>query len=611
MKITIHRGADQIGGSVTEYEFQGFRLFVDFGEALPGSPSFGQTIEIDGLTKGDTSKSLLLVTHYHADHIGMITQLPSELPLFMGKTAKEIALAQAEHKRFVNEHAAAMVPRIKSAQTFTPGEAFEFGPFKIMPIAIDHSAFDSYAFAIEADGLKVFHTGDFRTHGFRSRKLPLLIEKYVGHAHYVVCEATNVARPDVTNRTEHDLQRLFIESFKKNESNIVYCASTNIDRLFSLYHAAVRAGRPFYVDAHQRKIMKIVAGRDSVWGKSKLYCFVPGHEPTALQREGDDFKFKEEFRKQLSDRGYVIVARATERFDRLVAKLPGDKKIYLSMWDGYINPENESYSPSLAKSVGNNYSYLHTSGHCDMAGLEQLFSLLNPRAIIPIHTDSPREFANRFADNWPVILLPDGHPFEPIIEHGLDSITLEAIARCEQPKELTVIDNPRNLNWFGCEKRTIGEFASVSAARQALDFTTFAPSRIQAYAITAEEDFDIISCQVFNPDHSLRSKFPDDQKSTATYSAGDIALAYINMDFYEAIIPCEIIGPINETYLRNWFDEDPLKIHDSYEDFAAELSDFTWNSIIIRPLVRLTDGAHPIPELTDIPTIHLFPLIPD
>ena len=38
MKITIHRGTDQIGGCVTEYEHEGWKLFVDYGEQLPGSP---------------------------------------------------------------------------------------------------------------------------------------------------------------------------------------------------------------------------------------------------------------------------------------------------------------------------------------------------------------------------------------------------------------------------------------------------------------------------------------------------------------------------------------------------------------------------------------------
>jgi mRNA degradation ribonuclease J1/J2 len=37
MKITIHRGTNQIGGCVTEIESGGNKVFIDFGEQLPGT----------------------------------------------------------------------------------------------------------------------------------------------------------------------------------------------------------------------------------------------------------------------------------------------------------------------------------------------------------------------------------------------------------------------------------------------------------------------------------------------------------------------------------------------------------------------------------------------
>ena len=82
MKITIHRGTDQIGGCVTEYEHEGWRLFVDYGEELPGGSKKGD-LQVEGLTHGDLSKSALLITHYHGDHIGSITKLPKSLPIFL------------------------------------------------------------------------------------------------------------------------------------------------------------------------------------------------------------------------------------------------------------------------------------------------------------------------------------------------------------------------------------------------------------------------------------------------------------------------------------------------------------------------------------------------
>lgn len=65
MKITVHRGTNQIGGCVTEYESNGWKLFVDYGEQLPGAPSYNKKLKIEGLTCGDLSKSALLITHYH------------------------------------------------------------------------------------------------------------------------------------------------------------------------------------------------------------------------------------------------------------------------------------------------------------------------------------------------------------------------------------------------------------------------------------------------------------------------------------------------------------------------------------------------------------------
>ena len=63
MKITIHRGTHQIGGCVTEYEHNGWRLFVDYGEELLGGPKTGD-LQVEGLTYGDLSKSAFLILHH-------------------------------------------------------------------------------------------------------------------------------------------------------------------------------------------------------------------------------------------------------------------------------------------------------------------------------------------------------------------------------------------------------------------------------------------------------------------------------------------------------------------------------------------------------------------
>ena len=403
MKITIHRGTDQIGGCVTEYENEGWRLFVDYGEQLPGA-KHTEPLNIEGLTKGDLSKSALLITHYHGDHIGCITEIPDAVPMYIGKVGRDIQLVLSHHLMSVDDLQKDVVAKLEKARTFDPGIPFVFGPFIITPVIIDHSAFDAYAFKIEAAGKSAFHTGDFRTHGFRSGNLAKVINTYVGHVDYVVCEATNVSRPDATNKSEHALQQDFFNRFKANKGNIVYVSTTNIDRIFALYHAALRAHRPFYVDSYQKQIMDKVTQRDTIWGKSSLYRYGK-YEPVVLHKE---FRMNDKFREHLEHKGYVLLARANSRYNNLIAQMPGEKEKYLSMWKGYVDKKCIAFNPTLAEAVGDHFEYLHTSGHCDMQGMAQFFQLLSPKEIIPIHTENPDKFVELFGNKWNVLRVHDG-----------------------------------------------------------------------------------------------------------------------------------------------------------------------------------------------------------
>ena len=414
MKITIHRGTNQIGGCVTEYEENGWRLFVDYGEQLPSANATDKPLKIDGLTHGDISKSALLLTHYHGDHIGKITELPTTLPIYMGKLACEIQTYASTHISQVDDKHAKIVARLKQSNRFLPGERFKFGGINIMPINIDHSAFDAYAFVIEAGGTKVLHTGDFRTHGFRSSKFPKVVKTLIGKIDYVVCEGTNISRPDSANQSEQQLQQAFKQAFRDNKYNIVYLSSTNIDRLFGLYHAALSAHRPFCIDGYQKHIMNIIVGSNSLWNKSPLYRYGK-YEPICLQRDGKDFHINQKFIDFTANQGYVLIARASKRFDDLIAKMPGyPKQRYLSMWKGYTDPDNAAFNPTLAQPLGEDFRYMHTSGHCDAHSLGTLFEMLSPRAIIPMHTDNPAEFLRQFGNRWKIILLNDGETFNTL-----------------------------------------------------------------------------------------------------------------------------------------------------------------------------------------------------
>lgn len=415
MKITIHRGTHRIGGCVTEYEYGGWHLFVDFGEELPGGPKTGD-LEVEGLTYGDLSKSALLITHYHGDHIGSVVDLPESLPIYMGALGVKIQKLLSSRLSFRDKRHAKLKERLDTFHTFKPYDVLHIGPFTVTPINVDHSAFDAYAFKIKTKGFSAYHTGDFRTHGFRSSKYPDLMRKYVGKVDYVVSEGTNVERITKKAEKESDLQKRFIEFFKNNDANVVYLSSTNIDRLFSLYHAALEAKKPFLVDDYQKEVMDTIVNDGGLWNKSSLYQY--GQYPPYDVSHNIPPKLK----KLIEDKGYVLIARVGPQFDKIIDLLPGEKTKYLSMWEGYVDvTKKDVYNESLAKALGVKYERMHTSGHSDVKSMREVFRLLQPKAIIPIHTDNPKAFAKEFGDEWQVILLSDGDSIFPISSNKDDA----------------------------------------------------------------------------------------------------------------------------------------------------------------------------------------------
>jgi ribonuclease J len=561
MNITIYRGSDQIGGCVTEYEHDGWRLFVDYGEQLPGAPNAGD-LKIEGLTHGDLSKSALLITHYHGDHIGNIDKIPDAVPIYMGSVGRNIALKYEDHMSYAFERYKVIKERLEKVHTFEPGNPFEFGEFKIMPITIDHSAFDAYAFKIEASGVSVFHTGDFRTHGFRSGKFEKLIEQYVGKVNYIVCEGTNVARPNVAIKSEYDLQQEFEQQFREHKINVVYVSSTNIDRLFALYHAANRAHRYFYVDDYQKQIMDAVVDSNKLWGKSRMYRYSDDEPIVVLKLDGVEFMYNDKFDSVLKEYGGVFVVRTTPRFKHLVAKLPADdKQVYLSKWNGYLK-KGPTFNSALAEAVGKDYLYMHTSGHCDMDSIRKLIALVKPKAIIPIHTDRPNDFAELFCNEIPVIRLNDGETFSPVdsvkpFGGRLYDASILAAKLSEQEQK-------GELKWYALDERYIGFFKNEAAAMFALQHVSYAPKRLLGYEIEKEDDASVVYIKTFTADLRPNTEFKlGDQPADTRFNTGDKVWAIDTPTIHEveAIMPCTIAEQPMPIKPKSGYDYDKVLVN--------------------------------------------------
>lgn len=425
MKLTIHRGTNQIGGCITEIESGGYRIFIDFGEQLPGTEK-KELQPIDGLTCGDVSKSALFITHYHGDHIGKICDTVADLPIYVGKTALKIFNCLESRLSHIpdpneSEKHKRIVLRIKTINTFKQLQKVKVGEIVITPLLIDHSAFDAYMFIIEADNQRILHTGDFRGHGFRSKGLIPTLKSYAKNIDYIISEGSNILRPNATIQTEQELQKDFEMQFRKNKYNFVLLSSTNIDRIFALYHASKNAKRCFVCDSYQTDILKIVSENHKQY--TPFYDIDYDQTTSSVGRFFDlkrqrqnAFSFNGNLKPFLEKNGFCMLIRSTDAFKPLLDEYAksNDSKIYYSMYQGYLDRNKSAFNKSLYNFLEPyKFEYKHTSGHADLETLKTVFETVKPKCgIIPIHTEAPEKFQELFHKLTSIIPLRDGDIYD-------------------------------------------------------------------------------------------------------------------------------------------------------------------------------------------------------
>ena len=398
MKITIHRGINQIGGCITEIATDNTRILIDLGQNLPDGEGvvqdeFSNLHSIKTLTKDIDA---ILYTHYHGDHLGLFYLVPDNINQYIGSVAKRVELCKHKRLSYIKgreEISANEIAKIENMQTFAPKQTIEIGDIKITPYFVSHSAYDAYMFLIETNNKRILHTGDFRGHGYLGKGLLPTIKKYIlkrGKINFLITEGTMLARLDERVRHENELKKEVIEIMKQYKNVFVMCSSTDMERLATFYAANKKVGgRPFVCDDFQKSVLEIFS--DSAGQRSKLFNF---EKPYSF------WKGNIKLLKWMQDKGFCMLVRATEKFDDYLEFIQSqiDSKetvLIYSMWKEYINPDSKHSIKRYLNFVGKfqNVKKIHTSGHASADFLADVCNLVNPTAgIIPIHSESSVDF---------------------------------------------------------------------------------------------------------------------------------------------------------------------------------------------------------------------------
>ena len=398
MKITIHRGLNQIGGCITEIQsLSGTKILIDFGHNLPNGNDTAEDVyecpkNIDDLLKGC---SAVFYTHYHGDHLGFAAEVHKRgVPQYMGPLAIKMMFHLNEHMIFAEDlkvRAEANLEALKEFCCFNILDKVLVGDISITPFSVSHSAPDSYMFLIECDGRKVFHTGDFRDHGYLGKGLYPMLEKYIIPAgiDVLITEGTNVGQTSKSVIPEEKVCRQLEEIIRRYKNVFILGSSADMDRLWSVpeAHRMAFTGRPFVCDEYQKDMIEIFA--DKFRNSERYYRF--------KMKEIYDFSPKNsKLLDWIKDKGVTMLIRNSGKFKDILNLVlpdcnPEETCLVYSMFRGYINPQHNAFNPVLHEFVNQfpNFEYCHTSGHASKECLEKVCTLINPKvAVIPIHKES-------------------------------------------------------------------------------------------------------------------------------------------------------------------------------------------------------------------------------
>jgi ribonuclease J len=445
MKFIIHRGTNEIGGTCVEVLAGNTRILLDFGMPLGNghggyfderdteSKSISDLIEkkilypIKGLYKDAPPQiEAILISHSHKDHYGFLKYAHPDIPVYMSVGAQKLITIL---NIFVKKEGRLQLPQ--TVETVYDRKSFDVGDLHITPYLADHSAFDAMSFHVveKATGENIFYTGDFRAAGWKEKLFDHFVANPPKGVDCLLMEGTMIQRETGKYTTEQAVLEKTVDLLRETNNKVTFacCSSQNIDRIVTFYKAVRRTGSLLVIDPYTACVLNAIKSPnchipqmnwDSVrvfmanyYGKGDIYVSkINDSAFKYLLPQLGRAKIKPVDFSRLGQKALVLMRSSMLTAIEKIPDIKGSSMIY-SQWKGYLEKESEETRKikDFVCKYDIHLEHVHTSGHATINKLKELAEAVNPKHVIPIHTEHAEKYKICFKD---VKLLKDGEVFD-------------------------------------------------------------------------------------------------------------------------------------------------------------------------------------------------------
>jgi ribonuclease J len=380
-------GFGQIGANCLSIEIDNRILVVDCGIIFPSEPKNGVEIKhppFDYLADKKEDIAAIVITHGHEDHIGALPFLLSQLDIkvFTDRYTSKIITSRLEEYNIDKKHLINIIE---------PEQSIDAGGFEITPFYIPHSINGNFAFFASRNGLRFFHSSDFKLNILQNKSDDDPIKKIENFAlqnapvNLMITDSTG-ALEEQPSGSESQVKNA-IDSIVKSSNGRVFVVlfSSNVERINNLGGIARKYG------------CKLVLSGKSVitnYYRAVEYKICDSYDDVLIS-ENDVSKYPLE--KML----FLISGTQGEKRSSLgrlafenhskISIHTGDKVIFSSRFI----PGNEL---NITRAVNalleqgaevlhtkNTESKIHVSGHGSINEIETLIKIIRPENVLPAH----------------------------------------------------------------------------------------------------------------------------------------------------------------------------------------------------------------------------------